>query len=268
MRCSSLLAICGLTLVLASCAPRYSPHVSNHSAIRVSDPVLEMKAVRLSDSTVRLSFIGPPALRSEGKAIRWVEVAVGPDEKHMLDTLTFNTMTIGSPDAGVVQNIIGDVTWSTDAARRSTSCWVDVGVVTAKEHLVFKQHLEYVDAVPMELSPLTMSPSDSIIEIGVMARRIFVPPGEALPTSESFRVVINDDKGRVVYRSDYGAAFLTLITTVEPQTPNQVERYAIPWDGKDLEGNRVPDAIYHADLIIPAMPRPYTAKIDVPWPPK
>jgi len=262
------MATLGLALLITSCAPRYSPHVLNHSAIRVSDPIVEMKAVRLSDSTVRLSFIGPPSLRSEGKAIRWVEVTVGPTEETMNDVLTFSTMTIGSPDADVIQNIIGDVTWSTAAARSSKSCWVDVGVVTAQEHLVFRQHLEYVDASPMELQPFTAAPNDTTIEIGVTARRIFVPPGEYLPTSENFRVVINDDKGAVVWRSDFGAGFLTLITTVEPQTPNQVEKYVLPWDGRNLEGIRVPDGVYHADLIIPASPRAYTAKIDVPWPPK
>ncbi|MBI2793316.1 MAG: hypothetical protein HYX66_01540 [Ignavibacteria bacterium] len=255
-------------LMVAGCAAKYSPQVRSQKAIRVSDPILTMKAVRLSDSTVRLSFVGPPALRSKGRAIRYVEVAVGPTKETMVDTLPFHTMVVGSPEANTIQNIIGDVTWDTKAAILSTSCWVDVGVVTAEEHLIFLQHLEYEDALPMELTPFTNAVSDTIVEVGAMARRIYVPPGEYLPSSENFRVVISDGKGRVVYRSDYGASFLTLITTVEPQTPNQVQRYAIPWNGRDLEGSAVPDGTYRADVIIPANPKPYVAFIEVPWPPK
>lgn len=255
-------------LMAAGCAAKYSPQVRSQKAIRVSEPILTMKAVRLSDSTVRLSFVGPPALRSEGRAIRYVEVAVGPSKESMVDTLPFHTMVVGSPEANTVQNIIGEVTWDTRAAKQSTSCWADVGVVTAQEHLIFLQHLNYEDAQPMELTPFTNAVSDTMIEVGVMARRIFVPPGEYLPSSENFRVVISDGKGRVVFRSDYGASFLTLITTVEPQTPNQVQRYALPWNGRDLEGSVVPDGAYRADVIIPAHPKPYVAFIEVPWPPK
>lgn len=256
-------------VILASCtSTEYSTLQRRHKAIRVDEPIFNVKAVKLADSTVRLSFVGSPVLRTNGRVIRHVECAVGPNEQEMKDLIVFSTSNAGAPGVAQTVNIIGSASWDTRAARRSTECVVDVSVLTAEEHLIFRQHLKYEAAEPMELTPFTQAVSDTLIEVGVIARRMFVPTGEHLPSSENFRVIISDAKGSVLFRSDFNQAFLSLMSTVEPQITGQMQRYTMPWTGRDMQGNRVPDGTYKAELIIPARPTPYRSMIEVPWPPK
>lgn len=241
---------------------------NKNKAIRVDEPIFNIKAVKLTDSTVRLSFVGTPVLRTDGRVIRHVEAEIGPNENEMNDIIVFSTSNAGAPGVNQTVHIVGSASWDTRAARRSTECVVDVGVLTAEEHLIYRQHLKYEAADPMELSTFTQAVSDTLIEVGVIARRMFVPTGEHLPSSENFRVIISDGKGTVVWRSDFGQAFLSLMSSVEPQITGQMQRYTMPWFGRDMQGNRVPDGTYKAELIIPARPNPYRASVDVSWPPK
>lgn len=244
----------------------YSPHVQK--ALRVNEAMFEIKAVKLSDSTVRLSFITDPMLRTTDPNIRWVEAAIGPDERSLDDSVIFNIGFAGAPGVDATVHVIGDASWDTRTARASSSAVADISVVTATTHLIFRVPLEYTEAVPMELTPFSLARADTLIEVGAMVKRIYVPPGEYLPSSETFRVVISDEKGYVVFRSDAGMAFLSVISSVEPQTPNQMQRYAVPWNGRDLRGNVVPDGKYLVELIIPAVPRSYSAKSELQWPPR
>jgi len=241
----------------------------NGKALRVSEPIFEMQAVKLSDSTVRISFVGSPTLRTQGRNIGWVEAVVGPNEDELNDVIVFSTSTAGAPGASATVTLVGEASWDTKAARTSTRCVMDVSVVTGQEHLVFRADVPYTKAVPMELSAFTSAIDDTTIEVGAMARRVFVPTGEYLPSSEAFRLIISDTTtGRVLFRSDAGASFLQLVTTVEPQSVGQMQRYVIPWNGRDLQGQRVADGLYKAELIIPARPESYQTTINVPWPPK
>lgn len=261
------------SLVVAACTSTEHSTFLNRGknkgkAIRVDEPIFEIKAVKLQDSTVRLSFVGTPTLRTNGRVIRHVEAAIGPTENELNDIIVFSTSNAGAPGVNQTVSIVGSASWDTRPARKSTECVVDVGVLTAEEHLIYRQRLKYEAADPMELSPFTQAVSDTLIEIGAIARRMFVPTGEHLPSSENLRVIISDAKGNVVWRSDAGQAFLSLMSSVEPQITGQMQRYTMPWLGRDLQGNRVPDGTYKAEVIIPARPNPYRTSIDVPWPPK
>ncbi|NQW30091.1 MAG: hypothetical protein HQ472_06220 [Ignavibacteria bacterium] len=270
MKFKSMLTYVGFLFVavfVAGCVKTaYSPHV--HKALRVNEPMFEIRAVKLSDSTVRLSFITDPMLRTADPNIRWVEAAIGPDASSLTDTITFNIGFAGAPGVDATVHVIGDAAWDTRGAKLSKSAVIDMSVVTATSHLIFRHELEYSTAVPMELEPFTMARADTLIDIGAMARRIYVPPGEYLPSSEVFRIIVTDEKGTVVYRSDAGRAFLSVVSTVEPQTPNQMQRYSIPWNGHDLRGNKVNDGTFRAEMLIPAVPKSYNAKIEFQWPPR
>ncbi len=268
-----LLVFIGTVAVLLSLATgcvqtQRSEFMRDHKALRVNEPIFDIRAVRLSDGTVKLSFVGSPTLRTKGRYVKYVEAILGPTEDSMEDYVAFATHSAGAPGADETVHLVGSATWDTKAAIASTSCWADVSVITQDEHLVFRTHLEYQKVEPMELQPFTFAANDTTLDIGIIAKRIFTPPGEYLPSSETFRVIITDANGYVVYRSDYEKNYLQLVTDVEPKASNQMHRYALPWNGRNLEGSRVPDGTYHAELIIPAHPRPYKAEIDLNWPPR
>lgn len=258
-----------VTLTLCSCvSTQHSEFVRSSKALRVSEPIYDLKAVRLSDGTVRISFIGSPTLRTSGRYVKYVEAALGATEDEMNDNVMFNTTTAGAPGANETVHLVGTAAWDTKAAINSKSCWADVSVVTPAEHLIFRVHLEYQVSEPMLMEPFSEAVSDTTIDLGVIARRVFVPPGEYLPSSETFRVIITDQSGTVVYRTDYERNFLALVTTVQPTQANQMQRYAYPWNGRDLQGNRVADGTYNVEYVIPAHPKPYRTTATIEWPPR
>ena len=264
-----LLLLILLPLLLLGCnRTQRSDLAFSGKALRVSEPVYEIQAVKLSDSTVRLSFVGSPTLRTPGRNVAWVEASVGPDENSLNDDIVFATSTAGAPGAEETVTLVGEASWDTRAAKLSKRMVADVSVVTSQEHLIYRVEVDYTEANPMELTPFTSAVNDTTMEVGVIARRVFVPAGEYLPSSENVRLIISDDKGTVVYRSDFGQSFLQLVTTVEPQNVGQMQRYVVPWNGRNLQKERVADGTYSAEVIIPARPDPYSATIEIPWPPK
>lgn len=246
----------------------YSGFMRNNKAIHVDRPIFDIKGVRLSDSTVQLSFMTSSTLRTVDRSIRYVDIYIGPDKDHLDDSIMVNPTMAGTPGTDETILFIGEGLWDTPAARASRSAVAKVSIVTATDHLIFETNIEYQKAEPIDLRPFATAVGDSAIDIGVMAKRIFVPQGEYLPTSESFRVLISDGKGGVIWRSDAGLAFLSVVTLVEPQNANAIHRYVMPWDGRDIGGQKVAEGEYHADCIIPARPKPYTASISFTWPPR
>ncbi len=269
-----LLLLTSIIVVTVGCkSTSYSGFMRNNKAIHVDRPIFDIKGVRLSDSTVQLSFMTSSSLRTSDRSIRYVDIYIGPDADHLDDSIMVNPTMAGTPGTDETIIFIGEGLWDTQAARASRSAVAEVSVVTATDHLIFRTNIEYQKAEPLDVKPFATavggaSGAESTIEVGLMAKRIYVPQGEYLPTSESFRVLISDGKGSVVWRSDAGLAFLSVVTLVEPQNANAIHRYVMPWDGRDLGGQMVPDGEYHADLIIPSRPKPYTASISFKWPPR
>lgn len=234
--------------------------------IRVDRPMFKARAVKLSDSTVRISIVGPARLRTEEPGIRWVDAYVGPDEDNLRDSIGFSVQYSGVAGSSATLTVVGDGIWDTDLAKRSQRVVADIGALTGTHHLIYRYVLEFEEAEAMELVPFTTPIGEALAEIGCHAKRFYVPPGEHLPSSENFRVIISDSTGRVVWRSDAGSAFLSVVTTVEPQVPNTSEKYSIEWNGVDLSGQPVPDGRYGVEMIIPAKPKSYRTKTEILWP--
>ena len=240
----------------------------NTKGYYVERPIFEIKGVRLSDSTVQLSFIAPSSLRAADKAIRYVYFFVGPDEDHLHDSIMANPLMAGAPGVHGEILFLGEGVWDSQAARASSRAVIDVNVVTRTDHAIFRSVVEYREAEPVDILGFAIPVGSSGIDVGVLAKRIYMLQGEYLPTSESFRVLITDGKRNLVWRSDAGLAFLSVVTAVEPQATNAVHRYVMPWDGVDLGGQKVPEGEYTADLIIPSRPKPYATSIKFMWPPR
>jgi len=253
--------------VLGSCrSTQFSPYMKNNKAFIVDRPMFDVKGVRLGDSTVQISFVTSSSLRTSDRSIRFVEAFIGPDAKHLDDSLQMSTSMAGTPGVDPTVLFIGEAHWDTPAAKRSSRAVADISIVNGTDHIIFRTDIEYRKVEPLDMVAFIRPMADSTIEVGAIAKRVFVPQGEYLPTSESFRVLISDGKGSVVWRSDAGMAFLSVVASVEPQAANAIHRYVMPWNGRDLAGLEIPPGEYHADILVPARPNPYTTSINFTWP--
>lgn len=257
-----------LFLIVGCQSTQYSQFTKDNKALIVNRPMFDVKGVRLTDSSVHISFVTTSTLRTADRSLRYVEAYIGPDSEHLNDSVMMVTTMAGIP--GVDQTILflGEGLWDTPAAKASTQAVADISVISGSDHIIFRTNITYQKAEPVDLLPFVIPIGDSSIELGVIAKRIYVPQGEYLPTSETFRALISDGKGAVIWRSDAGMAFLSIVTNVEPQSANAVHRYVMPWDGKDIGGQRVPAGDYHVDFIVPARPKPYTTSMTFRWPPR
>lgn len=224
-----------------------------------------INAMRLADSSVKLTFVGPARLRTPDPIIRWVETAIGTTENDMTDTLVFTTAQSGAPGVDRTVHLAGYTTWATQKAKRAATVVCDVSVQTSTDEIIFRQVIPITAARPIGLEGFTQSTSDSTIDIGATVRRIFLPAGEFLPTAETIRVLVSDENGQVIWRSDVGKVFQQRVGLVQPQRIDEVQRLAISWDGTDFQGLKVPTGKYAAEVIIPAKPKAYTTTFAFSW---
>jgi len=256
-----------VALLLPACKSGFvSPYKVR--GLRVSEPIFSVRGMRLPDSTVRFSFVSEPRIRTADPTIRWVELSVVAREGAPADTLVMNTSDIVVEGSRAGKLLIGSVLWDGPQATSSTSALTDVSVLTSSDHLVFTQTVSYQPATPLDLLPFTHRSSDSLVTVGVVAVRVFKPQGEYLPSSERIRLIVSDQKGNVVWRSDAGLQFMTIVGQVEPTLEGRTEQYTAQWNGVDLQGNPVRNGTYECEIIIPARPTPYAVRTSVQWPPR
>jgi len=262
-----LLTFFAITALIVGCKSSFvSPYQVR--GLRVGEPIFNVKGMRLPDSTVRFSFITDPHIRTTDPVIRWVEASVKGAKSDIADTIVLNISNVPLEGSKLGQVLIGSVVWSGPTALKSNEALADVSVLTSSDHLVFSERVAYERATPVDLLPFSFKSSDSLLTIGAIAVRVYKPKEEYLPSSERFRVIISDQQGNVVWRSDAGTQFLTLVGSIEPSLEGRSERYAIPWNGVDLQGNAVRTGSYQCELIIPARPSQYTARTTIQWPPR
>ena len=106
---------------------------------------------------------------------------------------------------------------------------------------------------------------DSSYTLGVNARRNRLVDGEYLPSSEDLRVTVRRGLD-VVWQSQTGLAFLTVVMPVRPERIGEQSVYSVDWNGKDADGKQLPAGEYSAELIIPSRPAPYHTQMTFTWP--
>lgn len=118
---------------------------------------------------------------------------------------------------------------------------------------------------PLLLTPFVEASGDSLIRFGISAQRRTVVSGEYLPSSEDLRVeVLHENK--VIWKSNKGMAFLTVIQPVRPENIGESSTYALEWDLIDELGSRLQAGTYTARLMIPSRPAPYLIETSFTWP--
>lgn len=235
------------------------------NALKVSEPVYELRAMRLPDSTLRVFLVGSPRLRTEDPYVRWMDMAIGLSPDQLNDTIPFNLefKGVGGRESTVI--MMADAKWSSPQAKTANRIYGAVSVVTASNHLIFDFVGDVDNASALELMPFAQALSNSQIAFGTTARRLFLPANEYLPTSESCRVLVYNSKRSIIWRSDAGMNFMQVVTKVEPQAYGETVNHTQIWNGRDMQGNPVPSQLLIIEVIIPARPQPYQTSMTYNW---
>lgn len=88
---------------------------------------------------------------------------------------------------------------------------------------------------------------------------------EYLPSSEDFRIEIISQKGKTVFNSNKGKAFLTVIKEILPRQVGSMNEYTYPWFGKSNSGSILLKGDYSAWVFIPGVPKSYSKIIKFYW---
>lgn len=266
LRCTAGIAWLILCVLLPGCrTASVSDFTTSNKAIRVDRPMFDVFASRLTDSSAQFRFVTTSTLRTDDNTIRYVDLVLRASDAPGDTLLVFPTIARDEVPGSPLY-IIGEALWESPALRSATSVTADVSVVTATDHIVFSQIVDVRDPVALDLYPRAEATSDSTLVFRCMARRVFVPRGEYLPSSEVFRVRVMNEQGELVWSSDDDMAFLALVSLVQPQTSGRIHIYEMPWNARTANGLRLKPGTYTADFIIPSRPIEYGTRMTFQWP--
>lgn len=91
-------------------------------------------------------------------------------------------------------------------------------------------------------------------------------PGEYFPSSEQLRIRIINGKGAVVWSSNEGLAFLTMVYPVEPAAVGQMHEYSLTWNGLQSDGTPISAGRYMIEYTLPVKPLPYSTTVSGTFP--
>ena len=257
-------AVC-IVLVPSCRTASVSGFTPSRKAIRVDRPVFDVYASRITDSSAQLRFLTTTTLRATDNTIRYVDINIKTSDSTYDSLLVFPTLAREDTGDGTLY-VVGEALWESSSLRTSSTFQADISVVTASNHLVYSQDISIHAPVALDLYPSVDATSDSTLMFRCLARRVFVPHGEYLPSSEVFRIRILDEHGEIVWASDYDMAFLAIVSLVQPQTSGRLHIYEMPWNGRMLNGRRMKPGRYTAEYIIPSRPLEYRTTREFSWP--
>jgi hypothetical protein len=204
-------------------------------------------------------------LRADDNTIRYVDINIQTSDSASDSLLVFPTLAREDSSDGLLY-MVGEALWESTVLRHTSSVQADVSVVTTSNHIMFSQDIEVSDPVALDLYPSVELSTDSSVVFRCLARRVLIPHGEYLPSSEVFRIRVADEQGNLVWMSDHDMAFLAMVSLVQPQSPGRLHVYEMPWNGRMLNGRRIMPGRYVAEYIIPARPLEYRKLHTFTWP--
>lgn len=123
-----------------------------------------------------------------------------------------------------------------------------------------------IDTAALKLTPSIEQTAEGIYRFILRAERRRNMPDEYFPSSEQLRVTIVDRKGSLVWTSNEGLAFLTMIMPVEPMSRGSVYEYVTEWNGTGMSGEPLQAGRYNIQFLLPVKPSPYSESVDITLP--
>lgn len=137
-------------------------------------------------------------------------------------------------------------------------------------HTIHTLHSQPIDGAPTDTSAVQLLTSyaqdGKEYTFTATALRRREVPGEYFPSSEQLRIRIINGKGAVVWSSNEGLAFLTMVYPVEPAAVGQMHEYSLTWNGLQSDGSPISAGRYTIEYTLPVKPLPYSTTVSGTFP--
>jgi hypothetical protein len=116
----------------------------------------------------------------------------------------------------------------------------------------------------LDIYPIINKKDENVINLGLFTIRKKVIE-EYIPNSELLRIKVINDKGKLVFRSDEGGNFMQIIYPVYPEEVGKSYIYSYTWKLENKNRFSIPSGKYDINIMIPALPNPYSTDIKLEW---
>ncbi len=137
---------------------------------------------------------------------------------------------------------------------------------TASDDSHFEANHDPADTSAVKLLVSYRRNADGTITFTARALRQRVVEGEYFPSSEHLRLRLINGKGQIVWASNAGMAFLTMISSVEPTVAGGFHDYTTDWNGLADDGLPPPASTYRLEVVLPVKPLAYTTFVELRLP--
>ena len=110
------------------------------------------------------------------------------------------------------------------------------------------------------LNDVKVDKGEKEVKFKMSSLRIKEINDEYLPNSNNFILIVNNEKGRVIYNSALGKDYLQVISKIAPMNIGESFTRECVWNYLDNDGKKVGKGKYNVNLVIPSKPTPYIEK--------
>jgi len=263
----SWLCFVGVSMIAVSCASHLTKFEPRASTIDLyqSSPLL----ISVSPREPNIGLVSLPQLGNGSVYRQAILFYSTTDGRH--DSLAMMMVSTGTPSADPAVTARFIIPAGTDQSS------MRIGLEHGNRFIIYPAKMQLDVSEPLVLSAfiqrantLGSRPGDPVqtsdlYVIGVDATRFRAVEGEYLPSSEDLRVIIRQGL-KIMWQSNSGMSYLTVITPVRPERPGEHSLYSLEWAGTDIYGMPLAPGEYTADIIIPAKPAPYQTQVTFTWP--
>lgn len=270
-----LMSIVGLLLAIAGCSSSSGVSRQSEAHLLRENPIgIVLRADTINMSyTVIVESVDATRLKGASQVILQVYHDVKRQEIPMLIT------SMGAP--GRSETITTMITCTIPSANLRSfdslgiSARLDDGdhnfSVTVKNASAYGPSGVTADPAPSDTAAVQLLVSyrrnpDSTFTFTARALRRRTVEGEYFPSSEHLRLRMINGKGQIVWSTNTGMAFLTMVSPVEPAAVGSVHDYEADWDGRDEDGQTLPGGSYRMEVVLPSKPVPYVTVVDLKLP--
>lgn len=269
----NLLSTFALLLALAGCSGSSGMSVQSHKRSSFELPI--GVTVRFDSSTLSYTVIVDPVDASRLKRASQLTLLVF--RANSTDEFPMSMTSMGAPGRSETVTTMITGSFSSAALRGYDSLGIvaqldgenvhyGVEPKTAQDVSHYDISHDPADTFAVKLLVSYRRNADSTITFTARALRQRAVEGEYFPSSEHLRLRLINGKGQIVWASNVGMAFLTMVSSVEPTVAGGFHDYTADWNGMADDGLPPPAGTYRLEVLLPVKPLAYATIVELRLP--